>query len=1026
VAVNRLWKLLVVVALVAAGALSAVPAAAPAAAAVTGPAAESPVSYRDAVYGDFLHVGNSVLRCPVAGEDTGGGGSAGDCAAITAGGTAQGPAGYGNGYLLRLADVDDDAATFDSTRATLTVPAGATVAHAQLNWGGHTGGFFSSLLPNCSVPLLGHASLPPAPAAGGPRQQQVRLAVGDRPSAPVPLVAGHYRASSGVLDYAEMYSDWSDVTALFGAVPTGQPTTVTVGNVWAPSGIGCAGGWSLTVVFGFPGPRPEYPAPRAVAVYNGHLRTGPLREETLTAALLGGHAATAGVRMAVTAFDGDRGLGEERLSVNGVDVVEPCAQRATTDFFGSCAQGAVDPVDPGRGPVANNLSVDAKSFGPGGLQDGQTSAVVRVSASTDVTTLGELVVSQAIRPQLAVSVQGQQAPVRQGDVAPFSVAVTNTGDVGLTGLRVTDNAPGPPAPGESCAPPASDVLPPGASVTLSCTRVARQDPLHEEVTAAADYLSAVPAGTPRSVRATAAADTAVIHSDIGVTRVADRLVVRDGQPVTFTVTVANNTTDNTLRTLRYTDPVTGDCADRPLEDLGPGRSVTFPCTVAAVHESFTSYGVLQGTDSTGTAFTPVSTQQAAVVLIRPQLTITETLAPDTVYRGSPLTASFTVTNTGTQPQERLTQVTVADPALPGCAPGPVPVLDAGTAVTLTCETRPAATAATAATATGTDETGAAVTAGATAAVTVLEPPLTVERTADRTTVRAGSPLTLTYRLHNGSTTDALSAVTLADPAAPDCAPPQPIDALAPGTTATFDCAVSPAGSVDSVPVATAKDPQDRPMTVTTDPLPLIVLHPALMIGVSAGAPQAAAGADVEFTVAVRNTGDVALTLAVTNDLASACDFTVDEPDGLAAGAARTRQCTVRAASAGSLRDTATFTASPVAAAHDTGEPLTGQAQATVPVTVPPDDGTGTPTAPPTTPGQPGSTGTATSGTQTGVTGPESAGKVAGGGPAEDGTGKPGKLAYTGVSVVPLIVLGTGAVLTGGVLVGLARRRARDR
>ncbi|MEA5365224.1 hypothetical protein VA596_37230 [Amycolatopsis sp., V23-08] len=1023
---NRLWKLLAVLPLLAAGTLFAIPAVA----SPTGPAPvtlESPVSYRDAVYGDFLHVGNSVLRCPAAGEDTRGGGTAADCAAITAGGTTQGPAGYNNGYAMRLADVDDDAATFDSTRATLTVPAGATVAYAQLTWGGHTGGFFSSLLPNCSVPVLGSASLPPAPAAPGPRQQQVRLAVGDRPSAPVPLVAGHYRASNGVLDYAEMYSDWSDVTPLFGAVPTGRPTTVTVGNVWAPSGIGCAGGWSLTVVFGFPGPQPDYPAPRAVAVYNDHLRAGPLRAESLTAALLGGHASTAGVRMAVTAFDGDRGLGEERLSVNDVDVVEPCAQRSTVDFFGSCAQGAVDPIDPTRGAVANNLSVDAKSFAPGGLQDGQAAAVVRVSPSTDVTTVAELVVSQAIRPQLAVSVQGQQTPVRQGDVAPFSVAVTNTGDAGLTGLRVTDNAGAPTQPGESCAAPPSAVLPPGASVTLSCTRVARQDPLHEEVTATADYLSAVPAGTARSVSATAAADTAVIHSDIGVTRVADRLVVRDGQPVTFTVTVTNNTPDNTLQTLRYNDSTAGDCADRPLDDLGPGQHVTFPCKVAAVHESFTSYGVLQGTDRTGTAFPPVSTQQAAVVVIHPQLSVTGTLSPDTVYRGSPVTASFTVTNTGTQPQERLTGVTVTDPALPGCAPEPVPVLDAGMAVTLTCEARPTATASTAAKATGTDETGAPVTAETTASVTVLEPPLTVERTADRTTVRAGSPVTLTYRLHNTGTTDPLSSVTLTDPAAPDCAPPQPIGTLAAGATATFDCAVTPAASVDSVPVATAKDPQDRPMSVTTDPLPLTVLNPALMIGVSAGSPQAAAGADVEFTVAVRNTGDVALALAVTNDLASACDFTVDEPDGLAAGAARTRQCTVRAASAGSLRDTASFTASPVAAAHDTGAPLTGQAQATVPVTGAAGDGTsatGTPGS--GTADQPGTSGTATSGTRTGVPGPESAGTVPGGGTGKEGPGTPGKLAYTGVSVGPLIILGTGALLAGGVLLGVARRRSRGR
>jgi hypothetical protein len=170
---------------------------------------------------------------------------------------------------------------------------------------------------------------------------------------------------------------------------------------------------------------------------------------------------------------------------------------------------------------------------------------------------------------------------------------------------------------------------------------------------------------------------------------------------------------------------------------------------------------------------------------------------------------------------------------------------------------------------------------------------------------------------------------------------------------------------------------------------------------------------VQFTVAVRNTGNIAVTLAVTNDLAPACDFAVTG-DGLAKGAAQTRQCVVRTPASGALTNTARFSAKPGAVLDDPGEPVTGQAAATVRVS-----GTA---APGTTPG----TGSGTSDAQTGVGGPETAGTTP---DAKVGKGTPssgsGKLASTGMSVVVPAILGATAVLTGGVLVAAGSRRRRE-
>ncbi|MGZ8634815.1 MAG: hypothetical protein ACXWZZ_13305 [Solirubrobacteraceae bacterium] len=92
-------------------------------------AADTPFTPRFAqtVPGDIAAVGNTVMTCPAS-------------AACT---TAQDRTGVGaalnnNSYTMGRVDIDADATTFDSSSATVSIPAGSTVLWAGLYWAADT------------------------------------------------------------------------------------------------------------------------------------------------------------------------------------------------------------------------------------------------------------------------------------------------------------------------------------------------------------------------------------------------------------------------------------------------------------------------------------------------------------------------------------------------------------------------------------------------------------------------------------------------------------------------------------------------------------------------------------------------------------------------------------------------------------------------------------------------------------------------------------------------------------------------
>ena len=91
-------------------------------------AADTPfaVRYAQTLHGNLSAVGNTLMTCPSA---------ATHCAAAQSGSPYS-----NNDFTMGYVDVDSDASTFDSSSATLTLPAGSTVAWAGLYWSADTSG----------------------------------------------------------------------------------------------------------------------------------------------------------------------------------------------------------------------------------------------------------------------------------------------------------------------------------------------------------------------------------------------------------------------------------------------------------------------------------------------------------------------------------------------------------------------------------------------------------------------------------------------------------------------------------------------------------------------------------------------------------------------------------------------------------------------------------------------------------------------------------------------------------------------
>ncbi|WP_345801291.1 hypothetical protein AAIB33_17820 [Microbacterium sp. AZCO] len=356
------------------------------------------------------------------------------------------------------------------------------------------------------------------------------------------------------------------------------------------------------------------------------------------------------------------------------------------------------------GSLAPGAFVECDATYTATTADLNSRGVVDTAVAHGTTPAGRVTDSNAAR----VSIPTAQTPGIQlgkasttsavtaaGQQVPYTFTVTNSGNVALTGVSVTDTVtpPSDPAnlsavtcvalsnPADSCSGPTA-ALAAGQVATFTATYTATQ----ADVDSGSVKDSAVAHGTPPGADApldSAQADLAILapaaprlsvvksSSTPAATAAGQRI------PYTFTVT---NTGNVTLSAISITDTVAppSDPANLstvtcPPGDLAPGLSAdctaTYTTTQAdmdnggAVTDSAVAHGTAPGatapTDSVEDRFDVPVTQTPGISVVKSSATSTVTGA------GQQVPYTFTVTNTG---NVTLTEVAVTDTVTPPSDP----------------------------------------------------------------------------------------------------------------------------------------------------------------------------------------------------------------------------------------------------------------------------------------------------------------------------------------------------------------------
>ncbi|MET3565739.1 putative repeat protein (TIGR01451 family) [Leifsonia sp. 563] len=497
-----------------------------------------------------------------------------------------------------------------------------------------------------------------------------------------------------------------------------------------------------------------------------------------------------------------------------------------------------------------------------------------------------------------------QSPAAVGDTITYTFVSTNTGNVTVTGVTITD-----PLPGLSSLtytwPGAQGTLEPGQSVTATATYALTQADINAGHVANAATSTGTPPTGPDVTTPPSDTDTPLVAGpELTLVKSADATAVQSpaavGDTITYTF-VSTNTGNVTMTGVAIADPLPGLSSltytwPGTPGTLEPGQSVTATATYALTQADINAGHVANAATSTGTpptgpdVTTPPSDTDTPLVA-GPELTLVKSADAGTVQSpaavGDTITYTFVSTNTG---NVTMTNVSIADP-LPGLSsltytwPGTPGTLEPGQSVTatatyaLTQADINAGHIANAATSTGTPPNGPDVTTPPSDTDTPLTagPELALVKSADASAVQSpaavGDAITYTFVSTNtGNVTMAnvsivdplpgLSSLTYTWPGTPGT--------LAPGqsVTATATYALTQA-DIDAGHVANSATSTGTPPTgpdVTTPPSDTdtpLVSNPALSLVKSADASAvqspASVGDTITYTFVSTNTGNVTMT-----------------------------------------------------------------------------------------------------------------------------------------------------------------------
>jgi uncharacterized repeat protein (TIGR01451 family) len=644
----------------------------------------------------------------------------------------------------------------------------------------------------------------------------------------------------------------------------------------------------------------------------------------------------------------------------------------------SCPRSTLLPGDSETCTGTNVYTVTAADVAAGAVVDTATATGLAPGGMTPVRSSPSSVSTPTQAPAPAVSLTktanasgGDTHAVTVGETIAYSYLVTNTGNVNLTSISVSDptegpvNCPLPPAPG--LAPGASETCTANTPYTVTQADVDRGsvvDTATATGTAPGGVTSTPSAPSTATVTGAAPAPAVAVEKTAQVSPTGDEHAARVGDTIAYSYLVTN-TGNVTLTSVAVDDSALGPvtCPAPASSGLAPGAAET--CTANATYTvtqadvdrgAVSDTATATGTDSAGVS-SPASAPSTATVptvSAAPAVSVTKTgtVSPPSdqgaAQVGDTIAYSYLVTNTG---NVTLASVAVDDatlgavscptPASPGLAAGASETCTADQSYTVTQANVDSGDVVDSATATGTDSQGevsppsnpstSVIETAPDAPAVSLAKTATVSPAADQLAAQAGDTIAYSYLVTNtGNVT--LRSVAVNDPTLGSVTcPTPPAPGLAPGDSKTCTAdnlytvtqADVDAGSVSDTATATGTDtqgntsPPSAPSTATVQtvaPAPAVSMAKTATVNPAADQGAAQLGDTIAYSYLVTNTGNVTLASVAVND-SSTGSVTCPTPPapGLAPGASETcvAVSTYRVTQAdvdvGNVTDTATAT-----------------------------------------------------------------------------------------------------------------------
>jgi len=463
-------------------------------------------------------------------------------------------------------------------------------------------------------------------------------------------------------------------------------------------------------------------------------------------------------------------------------------------------------------------------------------------------------------PGVEIALSADPASVSEaGTMVTYTYTVSNTGEVSLTGIVVTDDLLRDIVLDDSG-------LVPGASTTGTATYMVTQS----DIDSGADIVNIATVTCDQDVTDTSSATVTITQlPDISIVEVANPTSVSQaGDVIEYTYTVSN-TGKVTLTGLEVYDDLLGDIS-LTATSLTPGESTSGTATYTVTQADIDSGADIVNTANV-TTDQGVSDSASATVNVVQDTAVQIALSADPASvseAGDVITYTYTVTNAG---RVTLTGMTVMDDRLGSIAlyvttltPGDV---TSGLATYMVTQADIDSGADMVNTATATCDQGVTDTTSAVVSIVQI-PAVSVALFADRSSVsQAGDVITYTYTVTNPgkvtltgitATDDKLGSISMAS-------------SLAPGESATGSATYTVTqNDIDSGTglLNTASVTTDQGVTDSESVTVTVVQYPDVRVSLSAEPTSVSQAGDViNYTYTVASTGKVTLTgIAVYDDL----------------------------------------------------------------------------------------------------------------------------------------------------------------